>query len=236
MQDYVCGLRSFERYLQEGGASVPQQRRDEVNADIEKLRARVGYLKIVANVPEVSITVDDITVGTAPISRLPVNAGRHRVQAAKEGRVPVTRIVELAGAENQEVKLELAEIAERQVIVRETGPAAAPPSRWTPLSYTGLAAAGAMAIGAGVTGVMALSASNEVKSSTYYMTPTAADKANVDKANSLALTTDILIAASAVTLAATLYFTLTRNPQAEAAPAKTSLVVGPSFTGLNGKF
>src|SRR6478736_4312569 len=54
MQDYVCGLRSFERYLQEGGASIPQQRREEVNADIEKLRARVGYLKIVANVPEVS--------------------------------------------------------------------------------------------------------------------------------------------------------------------------------------
>src|SRR6185503_10103767 len=91
MTDYPCALRTFTRYLEQGKGDVPAQRRDEVQADIEKLKARVALLRITTSKPGAEIFVDDVSVGKAPLAEpVMVSAGRRKVEARLAGAPPVT--------------------------------------------------------------------------------------------------------------------------------------------------
>ena len=236
MQDYVCALEAFERYLKEGGPAVTAQRQQEVAADLEKLRSRVGQVRITASVDGAAVAVDEVARGTTPLAApLPLNAGRHRISVTKLGKVPVTRIIELAGAEAQEFNAELVDDRVAPVVVRERVKESAP-SRWTTLSYVGLGASAALAVGAGITGIMALDASNQVRSANYYQNPTAEDRANQNRAQTLSVTTDILLAASAVTLGTTLVLTLTRKLPAEEPARRAGVRLGAGYAAAYGEF
>jgi len=110
LTDYPNALMSLERYLKEGGDQVSAKRREEVQKDIDKLRARIANLDITTNVPEVDIAIDDISQGRTPFQKpLMVGAGRHRITASKEGFRSVTKVIEVAGADSLKIPLELQE-------------------------------------------------------------------------------------------------------------------------------
>jgi hypothetical protein len=248
LQDYPCALSSFERYLAEG-KDVPPERRAEVEAQIERLRLRVATLVITTNPPDAEISIDDTPIkGAGPRSTLTVRVGRRKISAVKEGYVPVTRVVEVAGAEVLSIDLALIpnpsspQSAEPPAVVpiptQERLPRAAPeapPGRWTTLSWIGVGASAALAIGAGITGGLALQESSDFRNTRYTGTvaPTAAD-AERQKIKNLALASDVLTAGAAITLGATLILTWTRKPGAP--PPRVSVGMTVSGVSVRGTF
>jgi PEGA domain-containing protein len=108
VEDYVGSLEAFEKYIAEGGAEIPQERREQVQSSIHELRGRVAHLRVVANVAGAEVTVDDAVAGTTPLAApLLVSAGRRKIVARKPGRTEVVRFVDVAGEDSVDVALTL---------------------------------------------------------------------------------------------------------------------------------
>ncbi len=242
LQDYACALRSFEDYLAEGEGQMAPRLQKQVEEEIELLRHQVGRIEVTANVFGARIYIDDALVGTTPLEEpVLVSIGRRKVMATKQGRTPVTETVEVAGGELKKVDIELPALqGETRTIIQDS------PSKMTAWSWVGIAAAGAMAVGATVTGVLALSASDDLEEMTFAGSePTAAVEDQQSEVKALALATDILAPAAAVTLGMTLILTFTRStPQpAEQEPAEQGKPwlrlepqIGLGSVGLVGEF
>jgi hypothetical protein len=132
MQDNPCAYTSLSRYLDQGGTDVPAKRRDEVQRDLARLQSRVAKLRIFADKPGAEVTVDDVAVGTTPLSEpVLVGAGRPRIRVELGGYPPVTRVVEVAGMETASVRIRLAApppaVIDRDAMAPGPGPAARPP-------------------------------------------------------------------------------------------------------------
>jgi hypothetical protein len=221
LTDYASALRAFEKYLHDGGAQIAPGRRDEVQKEIEKLRTRVATLEVTANLPDVDIAVDDLSVGKTPLAApLMVSAGRRKLTATRAGKPPITQIVELAGGDIKKVAL----------VVPDDGgaPEAAPAGRVpvVPWVITGVLAAGAV-----VTGALALGASSAVNSDRGTLSPNPTELATQlssdhNKTVALAATTDVLIGSAAVAGIVSIYFTATagrRKPADEKSAPRASL-------------
>ena len=147
--DYVGALKYFELYLEEG-IDAPEARKREVESEIQQLKQIVARVSVTTNVPGAEVAVDDVPVCKTPLTKpILVNPGRRRISATKKGRIPASRVIDIASRDQESVVLELGE--ERQVIVLDK-------SRRYP--WVGYAVTGALAIGAGITGYVALNASN----------------------------------------------------------------------------
>jgi hypothetical protein len=233
LADYACALRSFEQYLRDGAGKIATERKVQVEHDIAKLTLRVGRVEIVTNVPGVDISIDDVYIGKTPLpNAVPVSSGRRRVSATKEGRAPITRIVEVAGTDSMRVELELVDTTTK---VRY---AESPPSKWTGLSWAGVGIAGALAITGGVTGVLALDASKDLKEERFAgPEPSAEVRSKQKDVRTLALVSDVFLGASIVTLGATLVLTFTReSPKARASGPKVDLAFSGKSVLLKGRF
>ena len=73
-------IQSFERYLAEGGAEVPSQRRAEVVADIADLKTRLGKVVVENAPPGAKIKLDKVFIGTAPIGPFDAGSGTHDLE------------------------------------------------------------------------------------------------------------------------------------------------------------
>src|ERR1044071_8621580 len=79
LQDHAGAFKAYTRYVKEGGPDIAPARLAQVNAEIERLRGRIGFLAIQTSAGA-SVFVDDLQVGYAPLPEpVAVNAGRHRV-------------------------------------------------------------------------------------------------------------------------------------------------------------
>jgi hypothetical protein len=238
MQDYVCAQQTHEQYLASGAGEIPETRRQAVMLELAELAKRIGYLEIQTDVVGAEISVDDAFVGTSPLPRpIPVSAGRHRATVFAAGRTTVTRSVDVAGEDTARMAVVLvapsgpAKAEQRGATANAAGgsdavaPARAP--AMTTYSWLGYGAGGLLAAGGAVTGVLALSAASDVKSTLY----SDAAAAGVDKsrASTLAVASDALLIGAVLTLTATtvLTFILPRS-----ADKKVGLTAGPrSFDG-----
>ncbi len=106
LQDYAGAVRAFDAYLTEGGDKVDAERRKEVDGELAKLRQRVAKLTFVVNVSTAEVTIDDEPRGPAAKPVL-VSAGRRRISLTASGYQTETRVLDLAGAQQVEVKFEL---------------------------------------------------------------------------------------------------------------------------------
>jgi len=151
LRDYVCALRTFDRYLVEGGPQIDAKRKEEVERELTSMRRRVTTINVTATKGS-TITVDGLPVGDAPLpTPLQVNEGRRLLRASVPGREAAERSLEVAGGTTLSVDLTLPE---------ERGPVAAASSgRGVPWWLWGVT--GALAVGAGVTGGLALAASGD---------------------------------------------------------------------------
>jgi hypothetical protein len=190
---YADSLRAFERYLEEGGAEVPPERRAEVEHAIGALRDRTGYIVLSVNVDDAEIRIDGELVGRSPLEgALALAVGNHRVEARAPGYDPGEQSVTLAGQDRLEVNIEL---VERRVVVTPTDEES---HTARTLGIVGLVLTGALAATAIVTGVLALQKHEDLETLLEAMP---ADVQAVEQARddqfALALPTDIMIGAAA---------------------------------------
>lgn len=108
----VDAVDAYDKYLKLGGATVPAERRKEVQLEIEHQLARIGTLAV-RTVPEgAEVRIDGALVGKTPLpraARLPV--GRHTVEAILAEHAPQLREVEIAGRAEVGVELTLKPLA-----------------------------------------------------------------------------------------------------------------------------
>lgn len=239
MQDYPCALRSFTTYLAEGKDEVTGQRRTDVQADIDRLKGRVATLRISTSLPGAEILIDDVAQGTTPLAAgVLVSAGRRKVTARIEGSAPVTKIVEIAGGDSTDVMIDLgaAPAASSSTTPPSTTaatPVEAPPGgRKVPVLPWVLT--GVFAVGAGVTGGLALAASSDYKTKldTFGTSRDELDGAG-GTMRALAVTSDVLWGATAIAGVTAIVLTITAGP----APAKAAQVsAGPGGIWVRGTF
>lgn len=225
LQDYANALNSFEKYLAEGKDQIQAKRKEEVQRDIEKLRARIANIEVTTNVPDVEITLDDVLVGKTPLAKpLVVSAGRHKIGASKEGFKPITKVLDVAGADSLKLPLTLTE--EKAVVVAPptattteppppplptTTTTAEPPPPPPPrnIPWVGWAVTGAAGAATVITGVLALGASNDLKELREGPGQTRASLDDAaSKVSTLALVSDVLLGVTVVAGGISLYLTV----------------------------
>ena len=234
-QNYALALNTFQQYLTEGGAGIAKDRKKFCDGEIEKLKGRVAKLEIVANVSGADVLVDDEKVGVTPLAEpLVVSQGKRKITLTLAGRIPETRTIELAGRDSQRLEFQLKE--------DDTAPPPPPPPVVThkkiPWALWGVT--GGIAVGAVVTGVVALVFSSDAKTKldTYGSTKAEIDAAQT-RALAMGITTDILIGCTAIAAGVSLVLTLTAKsepvPQPAAGPT-ARLSFGPGSVFLGGTF
>lgn len=242
LHDYPEALATMQKYLREGGARVPADRRAQVTADIEKLQSRVANLDIRVNVQNAQISIDDVPVGQSPLpAPVVVSAGRRRITVSRIGYVSESHSLDVGGGDRPMMQFELRELpgpARVDLSRSESSTVAARAShdaQPAPFPWIGWVLTGALAGGAAVTGSMALrEASNLERQRAVF----GAERSELDVQKHLvdqwALATDVLLGATAVSAGFSVYFTLARKPNAEAASAR--VVIGPRSLILSGAF
>jgi hypothetical protein len=234
LKDYAAALSAFDQYLRDGGAKISGARRKEVSAAIEELRTKVGKLKIAVNVDGAEIGIDDVAVGVAPLAApIVVNAGRRKVSVRSSGYAPLVRVVDVPSTEETPVTLDLVrpEADKRQT----DAPPQLPPEKKGPsvVAWALLGTTGAVAIATAVTGGLAVSAHNTLKSD-LGMFPgnpqTIADAQS--KTKTLATATDALIGvtAAAAVVTGVFFFVVPRLGE------KTTVGVSPTGVTVRAAF
>ena len=243
LQNHAGALRSFRRFLSEGGNEIIDARRGEVLKEIDKLRTRVSELTITVSQPGAEISVDDVVVGTSPLSDpITVNAGKRKVSATLPDYFPATKQVDVVGLETPRLALELRPLVTSSATSSTTAaPAEAvkvEPSKpfrlpvWVPWAGTVV-----LAGGTAVTAVLANQASQKQTAllKTYGVTRPQLDAASASTRN-LALTTDILAGVTGAAAVGSLLFTLLRAPEPASAATTVQVGVGPNSLVVSGSF
>lgn len=241
-QDYAAALKSFRKFLVDGGDEVPEARRADVLKEVDRLRTRVAELTIIVNQPGAEVTVDDVAMGQSPLSApITVNVGKRRVTATLANHFPVTKLVDVAGLDTVNVRIDLTPLVTTPAVttaqpMTPAAPMAAvvtePPAKpfrlpvWIPW-----AAAAAIGVGAGVVSGLAWQSSQTQKQllDTYGTSRTALD-ATAQRTRTLALTADILWGGTAAAGIGALLYTLLR-PSDSPEPQGTLTLI-PSFDSL----
>jgi hypothetical protein len=235
LQDYPNALNALERYLSEGSSNIPSSRRAEVQRDIDKLRARVANMEILATVPDADIAIDDVVIGKSPLPKpIMVSAGRHKVTISKTGFTPTTKMIEIASGDSLKVPIDPIEQKATPIVVvpdpnRPPDPVNVtpppevpvmpppPPPKSAPIA--GIVVTSALTVGSVITGVLALGAKSSLQDEVKnpMATRDSLDSAH-GKLTGFALATDILAGSAVVALGVTLYVGLS-GPSKKDAPA-----------------
>jgi hypothetical protein len=229
--DFVGAARTLERYLAEGGDQIPAARRAEMEKLLSELRPRIASVKIVTNVNEADVFVDDIPVGRSPISEpVQINPGRRKVSASKSGFNSVAKSLEVGSSDRVTVNLELTETS-RTIVVSEK-------SRRVP--WIGWIATGTLAVGATFTGIFALNSSSdldEAKKGANADPNKLEDEAS--KTRTLTIVTDVLAASAVIAGGLSLYYTIKwgKTDESDKAPKDapkqaTQVRVSPGLGGM----
>ncbi len=253
--NYAAALRSYSRYLREGGTAIPAERRAEVEKEIGVLKPRVAEVTVKVNIDGANVYADDVPVcaatiessciGMSPLREpIVVNGGRHKFTATKKGYSTATALISVVGSDTTEVRLELVDL---------TPPPPPKQNPWVIPTIAGWSATALTLIGGGITGALTLGARDDQEalrkapakpglSAADYRTQL--DEAR-DKTQTLAGVTNALNITSAVFAGASAYFTIKMigfsKGQKEAAPKpKTGksfdLQVSPLGVGATGTF
>lgn len=116
----VAASDAFERYLRDATDLTPQ-RRASVTQDLERQRARVARIVIVANVRGATVSLDGVDVATTPLAEpLRVTAGSHTVGVRAASYDSAQRAVTLAGNVSETMEFTLTQVVRRRGAVRVT--------------------------------------------------------------------------------------------------------------------
>lgn len=244
-QDYAAALKSFKKFLVDGGDEIPEARRADVLKEVDRLRTRVAELTIIVNQPGAEVAIDDVPVGVSPLpGPVTVNVGRRKVTATVANHFPFTKLVEVAGLDQLNVKVDLTPLvttpAAPPAVATTTQPLPAPVAVTAPAAkpfrlpvWLPWVAAGALAAGAGVVSVLAWQSSTSQRQllDMYGVTRVALDAA-ASRTRTLAVVADGLWAGTAAVGVAALLYTLLRGPDDAPEPQGTLTLIptGSSVT------
>lgn len=225
---YAKAIESLERYLKDGANRITPERKAEVERDIATLTSRTALLEVTGD-EGADVTMDGEPIGRIPMAPQRVNAGEHRIGAAKRGFVAQEKHVVLAGGDVGKVVFSL----DREPVQ----------SVRTPENRTGVwltwAGAGVLGAGAAVTGVFAFVSAADLKTQrdTLGSSQVAREGAS-DRARAFSIASDVLTGAAVVTGAFALYWTLKKPSSAGSAAATgdANVTVGLGSVGASGRF
>ena len=156
LRDYASAERYYRNYLREGGTELSPERRAEISAELERLRLRVATLHLRSNQKGVDFSVDDRVVAHKN-ARVRVSAGQRRISAEKSGLAPLRRVIDVAGGEELDVRLDF-----EQTATAATPPGAASDSSpWPWVTGIGTGVVGLAAAIVGVSAIVDTSAREE---------------------------------------------------------------------------
>jgi PEGA domain-containing protein len=230
--DYARARLALERYLREGEGQVAAARLESVKNDLDMLEGRTATLKIQSSLVGAEVLVDGEAVGVTPLADpVLMNAGDHSIEVRKQGyRSRVLRRT-LAGKDAGEMSVELDEIPTSPVGPTDLSRPAttrAPARAMTPI-WVSWATTGALAAGAGVTGILGLRAADKLDSLKDQRDASPADlDSQKNRARMFLVTSDALTAAAVVAGGISLYLTL-RTPSGTATD-RESATLGIGFT------
>jgi hypothetical protein len=259
--DFAGALHAYEKYLSDGGKELAASRKQEVQKELDTLKSLVARADIKTNVPDADVSIDDVPAGKSPLNAFVLNPGSHRISATKEGRQAAVKVIKVAGGDSVTVDLDLPEGSSPQPTGTGAGTVAPPPtdtgtapppptdtgtgtSQPPPLPppsrgpvWLGWVVTGALAIGAGVTGGLAVSKAGS-HTELRKQPGVTADQLDASRrdAKTLAVVTDVLIPCAVVAGALSLYFSVRTVEPAKTGAASLRLgaspIAGPS--GVNG--
>jgi hypothetical protein len=206
--DYAAALRTMERYLAETGANAPH--RQEVESSVEVLRGRVGRV-ILTSDPGCDVTVDDQPSGTTPLDGpILVSVGPRKLAVTCAGPRTANRRVEIAAGET--LRVDLRAPAPPIAAVRAAMAAAnhdAKPEKPGKSYITGWIVSGVLVAGTIAMGATTVVEQNKLASMRNTFP---ANKSDIDHQGSLttglAITSDILGAASIAAVGVSTYLTI----------------------------
>jgi hypothetical protein len=237
---------AYLKKLPEDKANPTETRRVEI--DLNTLKTSLAHVTIKTNEPGVMIIDtrngskgDKIVNRYGPFKdkkeiTLGIHPGQHNIAVRLKGYKADAWDVDVGPASNQSNEFVLKPSTETKTPPDGTNTSSPPPpppppikTRPTPtIVYVGLAATGAFAVGAGVTGLLALGKRSDYNSKNNGANPSTAQSLR-DSGNTLNLVTDILLGGTLVAGGLTAYFYFTR-PE-ETAPANQSrFLITPSAT------
>jgi tetratricopeptide (TPR) repeat protein len=229
--DYADALGSFETYLNEGGDKLPRQRRAEVDKEIARLRARVGRLTIRASVSEALVTVDEESVGAAPVTRY-VAVGPRRVTVKKDGYAVWTRSFEVASGDDRVVEVVLEPLTAG--VPALPAPEPRPPASHFP--WEAWTVTGVLTVGAVTTGILALDAASKLDTAKGRLDVTDAELHDASKrVKTYGLVSDLLAVGAVASGALSLYLTLRAPSHPEKATA-VRVSPWPGGVSASGRF
>jgi tetratricopeptide (TPR) repeat protein len=222
LRDYPAAERYFRGYLIDGGDEIRAERKAEVEADLKRLRGRIATIELRTNVAGAKLSMDDTSVGVAPLAQaLRVSAGRRRIVAEHAGYVPVSKLVDVVGGDQLKIELRFgppisaaAPLARSPQVPRSSGTSLA--------LWTGIAT-GALAAGAAGMGIWAANDSSHYQDTLKRETTQARLDSLASEAKREALISDLLLGAAAVTGAITLVLLVTGSSENEPTPTTPGL-------------
>jgi hypothetical protein len=246
LQEYLGAAQSYEAYLVQGAESLPPERRAQVEEALKALRERVGRISVQVNRDDVDVFIDDQKVGRAPITQaLTVNVGRHRVAARGADGANDAQVIDLAGGDIVEVRLNLAAPSAATPSATAPAPSAAPDEPLSGMKKGAIgtwAGGGAVLIGGLVAGLLTMSSSDKLDKllATREVDQKSAEDRR-DTTHTLALTTDVLIGVgAALVVTGTLLWVLDKpadKQTAKSAPLRDVRVgVGAGSLAIHGRF
>lgn len=248
VQDYAGALRTFKKYLTDGGAEIEADRRTQVEGDIKKLAGRVATVTISSGTAGAEVLVDDVPVGRTPLSEpLTVSAGLRKITLQKGDLAPVSRVVEVAGGDSTSVIVNLSEPQAQSTATVGAPALTAPAPSLSPTSqpapsragfWVAFSGAAALTAGGAVAGVLAIDSYNDTKAKIATRNISAADiEAAHSKTATLSIVADVLGGAAVAMGVVTLVVGLTGSssqPRPQKVDAKLRL--GPQGIALTGQF
>src|SRR5690606_7901255 len=152
-----------ERYLK--GATVNETRRAQVDAELEKLRARIGRLSLEGNVSGAQVFVNGVSVGAFPLAGpVPVNPGICEVRVEKPGYQTARETLTIAGGDTPRLVIHLLPAGADLTQPAESSVVATPRTRYNYTPFW-ISAASTLVLGGGtaVMGALALDKEKQLK-------------------------------------------------------------------------
>ena len=249
--NYSRAVSAYNGYLADAPGKTEAARIAEVKAEVEKLKARVGSVSVTCPIEGAKVKVDNEVMGIIPLkSPIPVDIGKHEITVVDGPTVLFTEIIRIAGG--QEIAIEAAvkktQPGDAAITVAPTtenstaGDVPAARSKGKKLAgILSLAAAGALAVGAAVTGALALDQESEIwdrcdpDGNCYSDTYDGNFHDDRSRLQTLGLTTDVLIGtAAAAAVVGTVLLVIHRKDTKEREKASAHRQLPTLFPGLAG--
>jgi hypothetical protein len=250
-KDYVGATDTYRRYLQDGGDQIEKSRRDEVNEQIKRLALFIGKLTVRTNIAAgAEVFVDDRLVGMVPLQGpLTLNVGSRKVSILWRGTVLASRTVVVSSSDDNVVDLNNSNnngaaasgnnnntAVDTKTTPGEEPPKSKPDGSERSFPWLPWAISGALGIGGAVTGILAIDARNEAaQKAAVFGARTEDIEPHQSKAETLGLTTDLLLGGAVLAAAVATIFTI-RYLSRPAAPARANAALSKSLFVVGGTF